>query len=99
MQDADRLDAMGAVGIMRASAFSGAKGRVLMAIDRDKAMRDGSTGEGHFYDKLLKLREGMKVGLGSGLGLRNRRTGRNKRPGGDTIRSVSSISTWLLGGC
>lgn len=62
VQDADRLDAIGAVGILRVAAFSGAKGRELVG------KREGvDTAEQHFYDKLLKVRERMKVSPGCGL--------------------------------
>ena len=56
VQDADRLDAVGGVGIMRCSAFSGAMGRTLLG-------KDGNTAEAHFYDKLLNIRDRIKVGL------------------------------------
>lgn len=57
VQDADRLDAIGAVGILRCAAFSGAKGRVL--VDDGQG---GNSAEGHFGDKLLQIRDRMKVG-------------------------------------
>ena len=57
VQDADRLDAIGAVGILRCAAFSGAKGRKLLEDDED-----GGSAEGHFEEKLLLIRERMKVG-------------------------------------
>ncbi|PTB67682.1 hypothetical protein BBK36DRAFT_1168061 [Trichoderma citrinoviride] len=52
VQDADRLDAIGAVGIGRAFTFGGAKGRAL----------DDSIG--HFDQKLLKLEGFMKTDVG-----------------------------------
>lgn len=58
VQDADRLDAIGAVGIMRCSAFSGAKGRTLLGKGEGV-----ETAEQHFYDKLLNVKDRMKVGL------------------------------------
>ncbi|KAL7912581.1 hypothetical protein GGI35DRAFT_256208 [Trichoderma velutinum] len=52
VQDADRLDAIGAVGIGRVFAFGGAKGRDLgNSID-------------HFEEKLLKLETMMKTDVG-----------------------------------
>lgn len=58
VQDADRLDAIGAVGVLRCAAFSGAKGRTLVG------KGDGvDTAEQHFYDKLLNVKDRMKVGL------------------------------------
>ncbi|CEJ94668.1 Putative Hydrolase [[Torrubiella] hemipterigena] len=55
VQDADRLDAIGAVGIGRTFAFGGAKGRTL-----------GDTLE-HFDDKLIKLESMMKTEEGKKL--------------------------------
>lgn len=59
VQDADRLDAIGAIGVLRCAAFSGARGRYLV---EDKA-EAGPGCEGHFYDKLLKVKGWMKVGI------------------------------------
>ena len=47
VQDADRLDAVGAVGIARTFAYGGQHGRTL----EDSVQ--------HFYDKLLLLKDGM----------------------------------------
>jgi uncharacterized protein len=57
VQDADRLDAVGAVGTLRCAAFSGVRGRYLL----EEAAGTGVGCEGHFYDKLLKIRDFMKV--------------------------------------
>jgi uncharacterized protein len=62
VQDADRLDAVGAVGVMRCAAFSGVKGRRLL----DDAEGSDSA-EGHFADKLLLIRDRMKVCLHHGF--------------------------------
>ena len=52
VQDADRLDAMGAVGIARTFAYGGEHGR---------PMRESV---GHFHDKLLKLKDLMNTEAG-----------------------------------
>lgn len=54
VQDADRLDAMGAIGIARTFAYGGSKGRRI----HDPAGEDKTTSVQHFYDKLLWL-EGL----------------------------------------
>lgn len=51
VQDADRLDALGAIGIARAFAYGGSKGRELWNPDEPEL-----TTVQHFYDKLLKLK-------------------------------------------
>ena len=58
VQDADRLDAIGAIGIARAFAFGGSRGRYLYNPD-DKESNDSTID--HFYDKLLKLKELMNT--------------------------------------
>lgn len=69
VQDADRLDAIGAVGISRVFAYSGWKGRPihdpsLMAREHmtEAEYRAGNdTAINHFYEKLLKLKELMNT--------------------------------------
>lgn len=56
VQDADRLDAIGAIGIARAFAFGGSRGRELWNPDQPE-----STTVQHFYDKLLKLKDLMNT--------------------------------------
>ena len=53
VQDADRLDAIGAVGIARAFAFGGSRGRHLYNPDQKES--NDSTID-HFYEKLFKLK-------------------------------------------
>ena len=73
LQDADNLDAIGAIGIARAFAFSGAHGNPLWRPDRDgepvgvyeKLGRDdGASTIRHVREKLLRLRETMNTETG-----------------------------------
>ena len=58
IRDADRLDAIGAIGIARTFAY-GAAIKQPIYLDDDKKKVEHPTSIGHFYDKLLKLKEGM----------------------------------------
>ncbi|WP_077621785.1 HD domain-containing protein [Sediminibacillus massiliensis] len=58
VQDADRLDAIGAIGIARTFAYGGAKNQLLF--DEEKS----NTSIQHFYDKLLLLKELMNTESG-----------------------------------
>ncbi|KAJ2803970.1 hypothetical protein H4R21_001824 [Coemansia helicoidea] len=73
VQDADRLDAIGAFGVLRCAAFSGARGRPLHD-PSDVAIADityeqyvgercgkGGTAVAHFHEKLLRLASMMKT--------------------------------------
>lgn len=63
VQDADRLDAMGAIGIARTFAFGGSRGRRM----HDPAGEDTNASVQHFYDKLLLLKESMHTATGRRL--------------------------------
>ena len=60
VQDADRLDAMGAIGIARTFAFGGSRGRRM----HDPERLDANASIQHFYDKLLLLKESMHTPTG-----------------------------------
>lgn len=53
VQDADRLDALGAIGIVRTIEYGAALGQPFYLPDAD----DAKTGVGHFHEKLFKLKD------------------------------------------
>lgn len=63
VQDADRLDAMGAIGIARTFAFGGSRGRRI----HDPDGLDAGSSIQHFYDKLLLLKDRMNTRTGKEL--------------------------------
>ncbi|MEK3726361.1 HD domain-containing protein [Lysinibacillus sp. FSL W8-0953] len=77
IRDADRLDAIGAIGIARTFAYGGAKGRKLYDKDEDartnmsesEYRQKNTASVTHFYEKLLLLKDLMVTEKGKQMAL------------------------------
>jgi uncharacterized protein len=75
VQDADRLDALGAIGVARTFAYGGHKGQPLhdpaaqpeLHASFDAYKRGGGSSINHFYEKLLLLKDRMSTRTGKRL--------------------------------
>lgn len=75
VQDADRLDAIGAIGIARAFTYGGFKNRVLynpeippaLNMTKDAYKSSEAPTINHFYEKLLLLKDLMKTEAGRSI--------------------------------
>ncbi len=75
VQDADRLDALGAVGVARCFAYGGSANRPMwdpnvkptLHSDQSSYKRSNSSSINHFYEKLLLLKDRMNTKTGKRL--------------------------------
>lgn len=75
VQDADRLDAIGAIGIARAFNYGGFKGREIynpeiepnLNMSKDEYKNSPAPSINHFYEKLLLLKDKMNTPTGRKL--------------------------------
>ena len=75
VQDADRLDAMGAIGVARTFNYSGHKGREIynpeikpnLNMTKEEYKNSNAPTLNHFYEKLLLLKDRMNTNTGKSM--------------------------------
>jgi len=71
LQDADRLDAIGAIGLARVFSFSGSNNRPFYdpkdPFSKNRSINDNKWAIDHFYEKLLTLEQKMNTKTGKSI--------------------------------
>jgi len=78
LQDADRLDAIGAIGLARVFSFSGSNNRPFYdpkdPFSKNRTLNDNKWTIDHFYEKLLTLEQKMNTKTGKTIAKKRTKT-------------------------